>query len=316
MKSNFIMMKTYLKRCSLLLLSLLILTSQVQAQKKYRLALKLAPNTSYLVEQDISQNIEQKLAGQGQTTYQVTRTVFEYQIKDKQSDNFYNVDVVYKKIYYKSGAQSFDSENPTTGSPVLAKIFGNVIGSKLTMKLNENGQIKELKGANELIDKMMSAKVIPNETIKKRLKTTFNNAFGEKAMRESMEQFFNIYPRKKIKVGRDWSKTIERKAGFPSTNRFTWHLQEVKKGLAFIKVKGKINPKPNTKMDLGMAMARYDLKGNQEGSIDMDLTSGWIKNAYGKMTLTGKMYIAVEGQLDEAEVDVKITTVSKYRTLD
>jgi len=309
-------MKIVLKKYSLIVLCLLTITSHLQAQKKHRLALKLTPNTSYLVEQDISQNIEQKVMGQDQTTYQVTKTTFEYQIKNKQSDNFYDIDVVYKKIYYKSGAQSYDSETPETSSPVLAKIFGKVVGSKLTMKLNENGQIKELTGANELIDKMMSARAIPNEQVKKRLKTTFNNAFGEEAMRESMEQFFNIYPKKKVKVGRRWSKTIERKAGFPSTNDFTWHLKEVKKNLALVKVIGKINPKPNVKMDLGMAIARYNLKGNQEGSIDIDLKSGWVKNAYGKMILTGKMYITVEGQLNETEVDVKITTISKYKTLN
>ncbi|OJJ21400.1 hypothetical protein BKI52_12650 [marine bacterium AO1-C] len=309
-------MKMNLKKPLLCVLLLLLFTIQSQAQKKYRLALKLTPNTSYLVEQDISQNVEQKIMGQDQTTYQVTRTTFEYQIKSKQSDGFYDVDVVYKKIYYKSGAKAYDSETPESNSPVLAKIFDVVVGSKLTMKLNESGQIKDLKGANELIDKMMNTKTIPDEKVRKRLKTTFNNAFGEKAMRESMEQFFNIYPKKKVKIGQRWSKTVERKAGFPSTNDFTWRLQNVKKRTALVKVKAKINPKPNTKMDLGMALARYNLKGNQEGTIDLDLKSGWVKNAYGKMILNGKMYITIEGQLDEVEVDVKITTISRYKTLN
>ena len=303
-------------RNPLTLVFCLLLATTLQAQKKYRLALKLTPNTSYLVEQDINQRVEQTVMGRDQTTKQVTRTTYEYRIKDKQRDDFYDVEVVYKKIYYKSDASVYDSETPESNSPVLAQIFDVIIGSKLTMKLNENGQVKDLTGANELIDKMMSTKAIPDGPMKDRLKTTFNNAFGEKAMLEAMEQFFNIYPKKKIKVGQSWSKTLEKKAGFPSKNDFTWKLQEVNKGVALVKVKADINPKPGSKVDLGMAIARYNLKGNHEGSSDIDVKSGWVKNGYGKMTLTGKMYITITGQPDEVEVDVKITTTTKHKTLE
>jgi hypothetical protein len=301
------------KYISIILLILLTLpTSQALSQKRYKLALKLTPNTSYTVDQQINQYIEQEFQGQRQRTQQNNDITYQYQIKEKDDTGFYNLVLVYKKIKYDNGQQTYDSEDSTDVNGPLAQAFGAVINSKVSMKVNQQGEVKSLTGADELIEKMLNAQSISSETIRNRLRKTFKKAFGKEALIESMQQFFHIYPEKKIKIGDSWSKQADKKAAFPSKVNVTWTLDKVKKNSGFISIKANVRPQPNTTVDLGIVTAKYDLNGTQEGSMKINMKTGWVKNSYVKQVMSGIMYLTMNNSSQEMAVDAKITTISKY----
>lgn len=300
-------------RFILLLLSLII-SPTVIAQKKYKLVLKLTPNVSYTVEHAISQQIDQEYNGQNQTTHNITRITYQYQIKDKNDDGFYDMQVVYKKVYFQNGKSFYDSDKPESGNPRMAQIFGVLIGSKLSMQINDQGKVKELTGTSTLIKKMV--KVIPDSSMRKRMEKTFTNSFGKKALMESMEQHFNIYPAKSVKVGSKWSKTLFKKAGLPTRLDMSWQLKEIKGKIGIVNIKGKLRLQLDTPVDIGFAFARYDMLGYQEGTMDIELATGWAKTAYTKQELKGKMYLKIPESEEEIKVDAKITTISKFKTFE
>lgn len=299
----------------LMLLFLFINSSLLQAQKKHHLSLKLTPNTSYNVEQRMTQQVEQDFQGRHQTTQQVTTTTYQYQVKEKDSDGFYTIIVLYQKVYYKNGRNEYNSEDSLASETPLSQALGAIVGKQLQMKVNDQGQVKELTGGDAIIEEMLNARTISNDQIRQRLKKTFKKAFGSKALKEAMEQFFNIYPDKPVATGDTWSKTINKTAAFPSKANITWQLDEIDNQTALVSVKAQVRPKENTKIDLGVAMARYNLKGTQEGSTDIDIKTGWATRTYIKQVMSGKMYITMSGSSQEIEVDAKITTISEYKTL-
>lgn len=301
------------KHISIILLILLTFpTSQAFSQKKYKLVLKLTPNTSYVVDQQITQYIEQEFQGQRQRTQQKNDITYQYQIKEKDDAGFYDLVLIYKKIKYENGQQTYDSEDSTDVNSPLAQAFGAVINSKVSMKVNQQGEVKNLTGADELIEKMLNARSISSKTIRDRLRKTFKKAFGKEALIEAMHQFFYIYPDKKIKIGDSWSKQTDKKAAFPSKVNVTWTLDKVKKNTGFISIKANVRPQPNTTVDLGIVTAKYDLNGTQEGSMDINMKTGWVKRSYVKQVMSGIMYITMNNSSQEMAVDAKITTISKY----
>ena len=157
----------------------------------------------------------------------------------------------------------------------MAKVLGILIGSKLSMKINNQG--KELQGTDTLINKMVQ--VIPNSSMRKRMKKTFANSFGKKALKESMEQHFKIYPTKPLKVGGKWSKTLFKKTGLPIKSKTSWQLNEIKGKVGIINIKGKLRLQLDTPIDIGIAFARYDMSGYKEGTMSIELTTGWAKTA-------------------------------------
>lgn len=301
------------KHISIIFLILLTLPiSQAFSQQKYKLALKLTPNTSYTVEQQITQYIEQEFKGQRQRTQQKNDITYQYQVKEKDDADFYDLVLIYKKIKYENGQQTYDSDDSTDVNSPLAQAFGAVINSTVSMKVNHQGEVKNLTGADELIEKMLNARSISNKTIRSRLRKTFKKAFGKEALIEAMHQFFYIYPDKKIRIGDSWSKQTDKKAAFPSKVNMTWTLDKVKKNTGLISIKANVRPQPNTTVDLGIVTAKYDLNGTQEGSMDINMKTGWVKRSYVKQVMSGIMYLTMNNSSQEMAVDAKITTISKY----
>ncbi|EAY28141.1 DUF6263 family protein [Microscilla marina] len=293
------------------LLFIVQVPSLTYAQKKHKLTLKLTPNTSYVIQQQISQYIEQEFQGQRQNS----SITYQYNIKEIDEEGFYKIVVVYKKIHYKQGKSTYNSEDTTATETALSRALGAMIDSRITMQVNNQGQVRELIGADELIEKMLNAKAVANKATRERLHKTFKKAFGEAALRESMDQFFNIYPNKKIAVGDSWSKKFEKTASFPSKVNMTWTLDKVEENTGLINIKATVRPTPNTIVDLGIVTAKYDLNGTQEGSMDIDIETGWTQRYYIKQVMSGTMYMTMNNGSQEIAVDTKITTTSKYITL-
>ncbi|WP_299457767.1 DUF6263 family protein [uncultured Microscilla sp.] len=297
------------------LLFIVQIPSIAHAQKKHKLTLKLTPNTSYIIKQQISQHIEQEFQGQRQNIRQNNSITYQYEIKEIDEEGFYKIVVVYQKIHYKQGKSVYDSEDTTAKETTLSRALGAMIGSKITMQVNKQGKVRDLTGADELIEKMLNARAIADKATRERLHKTFKKAFGKVALRESMEQFFNIYPDKKVATGDHWSKKVEKTAAFPSKVDITWTLDKVEKNTGLINIKAIVRPTPNIIVDLGIVKAKYDLNGTQEGSMDIDMQTGWTKRYYIKQVMVGTMYMTTNNSSQEIAVDTKITTISKYTTL-
>lgn len=119
-----------------------------------------------------------------------------------------------------------------------------------------------------------------------------------------MEQSLNVYPEKPIRIGDTWQRSYISNMGFMEMEMVsTYKLVSVSDDVAHIEINANIKSKPgSTQQTKEMAMEMY---GTQQGSMDMDIITGLIKESRLTQSVTGK--ISVQG----LEIPMKLTSTTR-----
>lgn len=144
------------------------------------------------------------------------------------------------------------------------------------------------------------------EGIKKQVKTKFSKNTVEQTMR----YFKYLYPKDSMDIGDSWSiiDTLYSEFGVLANMKYT--LKEVKNNIAFIEIKSVLYQDENFKgLDMDMMFLKFDLKGQQEGLVLLDLKSGWIRKLTIAQNVNGRMTVfAVDPEGVNLKVQIKGTT--------
>lgn len=178
---------------------------------------------------------------------------------------------------YDSKESKKDGDNP------MFQVFDAMIGESITAKVTEKGETKEIKGFDELAKKL-EGKAAAGANLKQQLE----------GLKAAFEQF-NIYPDKPIDIGDSWTRKTRMSvdANTPMDLEATYTLIDRKKGVAVIKVDGKIK---------GAGAAA--IKGTMAGTLNMDEATGWVTG--------GETTMDLEGNANGADISVKgKTTISE-----
>jgi hypothetical protein len=107
-----------------------------------------------------------------------------------------------QKMEFNSDGPVGDPTNPLN---MAGNLFSAMKGKSFTMKVDANGEIKEVDGMDRLGEELVAGMQVPDE-MKEKLLQSFTTKFNENDVKETFSQTFSVLPNKKVKVGDSWNR--------------------------------------------------------------------------------------------------------------
>jgi len=193
------------------------------------------------------------------------------------------------------GTIEYDSENPTEEVNPIAKLYSSLFGYEFNMIMAPDGEIKELKGINEMMDKVVKSIVGAESEEDKKLACyldSFKEQFGEETMMQSFGQTNWLLPDEPVEKGGSWTKKIEIDEGFPMVMIYNCTLKEMKWSKALIDVSSVIKSNPDGEsIVMGPIKMKMDLSGEQYGTVEVNRKTGLPIGGSLTQEFSGKMVL-------------------------
>ncbi|MBI1902673.1 MAG: VCBS repeat-containing protein [Planctomycetia bacterium] len=99
-------------------------------------------------------------------------------------------------------------ENPTDP---LTKVSRELVGQGWRFKISGRGQVTEVTGLDEMLDKVRIAtgKIVSDREERAAIDAIFEGLFGEEAMLETLSSFFPPLPEKPLRAGGTWTASLK-----------------------------------------------------------------------------------------------------------
>lgn len=225
------------------------------------LKLNFKPNTKYKYVKESKESIEPQIKGASIAISQNMTTEAIYQLTNDGSNK--NITFSYDRIALKSGnsmmSVEFDSKDTAKQSQKIFQSITDVLHKPYTATLDANGNITNIKKPSSLDTASAS--------------TTELNQFSDTAIHNMLQQLFNIYPGKPVKIGDTWVTKGESAISFlNAASENTYKLASISNGIAHIEV--------NSNLVSGTAdnpeLKGLDMRGTQTGTLDIEVSTGLI----------------------------------------
>jgi hypothetical protein len=171
---------------------------------------------------------------------------------------------------------------------MVGGIFRAMKGKSFTMKVNSEGQIKEVKGFEEIGEAVVEEFKVAEGT-KESLKNNFKNQFNEKTARESFSNSFDIFPDKPVKVGDSWKKTANTSVGIAQKMVTTYTVKEIKGNRVTIDAVSDMQLKDSSKT-------------GQTARLIVDARTGLVTRGTFEQQSAGKMKVSSKGTITGKEL--------------
>ena len=278
-----------------------------------RLELKLDKGKTYYERSVSEQQVTQEVMGQQQTVHLSVGIGQKLDVLDV--DGRGNVQIRYTYIWtsFKQAGPmpvDYDSSQQTT-SPSGAEGFAALLGQSYTVRLNPKGEVLDMNGVAEMA-KAVREKLPPGTDLSSS-GNPLASLLDEESLRGLTESASAVYPDKLVNSGDSWARTRAIKQGMAMINETKWTLQGRQGGMATIQATSALKVDPNEPpLEMqGMAM-KFDLSGNQEGTIQMEETTGLIRKQSGRQELKGQIKIGTSPQGPFNMMMIPMTIATKF----
>jgi hypothetical protein len=285
---------------STLLLAVLILTS-ANAQKA-KLSLKLEEDKTYTQVSHTKASIEQDVYGMKMNIAIIMDASTSYLVKAVNKEG-YDMELRYDKMTMTmelpQTTMEFSSEK-NDESDLFSSILAQMKDKPLKVKMNKRGELTEMEDVKSRWEEIINQfDQFPQEE-REQVKSQLMNAYGEKAIKGSIEIFTAIFPEKPVKKGAQWNIVTNLEAGMASTLSTTYTYEGSEENFALISGLGSVTTtdKEAYAETNGMSM-KYDLSGTLSSSIKMDKKTGWIHEASVEQSIEGTATIKANDQLPD-----------------
>jgi hypothetical protein len=194
-----------------------------------------------------------------------------------------------KMAWDSAKPKAADADEATEG---LAKVFGGMIGSTISVSMAANGAIQRIEGAQRVLDKITQD--LPRDRSAAGMAQGLKSVLSEEAIRASLEQSFPRMPPQPVKPGDTWTSqvslgndTIGRITG---TQTFTFKMIDGADAMGVATIDVALALKQESTPPIGpsgMTVKMGDSKG--EGQIEFDVTNGRIRKATMKTDMPSTM---------------------------
>jgi len=299
-----------------LCVAVLFLSSNAMAQKSLRYNLKVGEK--YGLKQLTTQAIEQNISGMAQN---ITNTIggdVTVTIKDKSGD-VYTSEVVFESMLFKmesammnmtydSKDESADQNNP------LNKTFSLIVGHPFQMKFDHRGNILEVTGFEEVVNKLIAA-FGDNPQQGEMMKQALSGQFSNESMKHSMSSMLIVYPDEKIKVGTQWTSNTKLVQPVAINNTFNYNIDAVSKDVVSLSGTGTLATVEGQSKEQGGMTQHFDLKGDMELTANINAQTGWPSEVKLTQNMDGQVAIESAQLPAPMEVPMKIKTESTFTTM-
>lgn len=215
------------------------------------------------------------------------------------------------------GSMSYDSaEQAETQNPQF-KPLAAMVGSGYTVVADQHGEVKELRGIQEMLDRIFDSVEVPNEAMREGLKAQMSRMVGEGGSKAMMGQIFGMLPSGPVAVGESWTKTVEITSVVPMKADTRYTLKSVSGNTAVIEVHSEFDTGAGGEgMKMGPATVRMDLKGEQDGTVEVDLETGLVKGGSSVLKTSGTQSIqGGQGGMQNMEIPLNLEATITLQSL-
>jgi hypothetical protein len=283
-----------------LLLGIGISAIAVLAAPKVELMLNLEKGETYAQSTTIESTVKQTMMGQTQEVNQkISATTYMTMMEEGSETDDYEIwyDGISMSMSVSGQEQSFSSDTASLSSvDPISKILSGLVMNKFNAKITDKGIVKEVSGLEEMVEKATDG--APGGPGMSEL---IGGSFGDDGFAKSLELTTDIFPEKsKVKPGDSWSKTKYTQTGLPIISKVTYTLESVEDGKAEISVKANLETDPeNTTTSIQGMEATVYYEGTREGTLTMDVATGWITSGTLTDDIVGSMNFAANAQMPD-----------------
>jgi hypothetical protein len=266
--------------------------------------LRLHEHDSWGVKMIADQKIVQTIMGQQQETHQRIAMEYTMDVKEVDPDGTSLALTTYDRVQIRQegpmGKTEFDSSDPPETPSPLTSGYGMLVGKTVSMRMSPKGQVLEVRGLDAILSEMLEESDLPDE-MRATMERQMKEQFGDEAALEMMRDLFLSCPEKPVRPGDTWKQEVALSKPFPMIIDNTYRLRKRKKGVLEIEVDSKVRPNPKGKpMEMGAMTFRYDIEGEQEGTMTVQEDTGMILQAAIKQKMSGEMKLADATEETEA----------------
>lgn len=280
---------------------------------KVMLKLNLKSGSEYNLKMFTEQKISQTIMKEKQVTVQNIGVSYTYKVESVDGDGSMNLKVIYNSflqdVQSAAGRMTYNSTNPKDKDNPFAKIYESLINKSFSLKLTPQGNVSNISGVDALLKSIIKNLKLPNAQSADMAEKSLREQFGDKAVRESMQNMMSIYPQSPVSPGDSWSKSYSTSKIFPANFDTKWTLKEIKDGRAIVIVSSKIKGMPPKKSENGMPVPKYNISGDQNGILELDVATGWVSKAKINQKLGGKVELDKTEQTEAVSIPITIESV-------
>lgn len=249
-------------------------------KEKVDLKLDLQKGEKFKLKMISKQKTKQTMFGKEMESDSDMEMGYLYEVLDSGKDHMV-IKSTYDSIKFsmKSGVGDveYDSSKKDQPKSPMTSAYSALLGSSFTMKVTPEGKVTELKGADEIISKMIESTETLEEPMKEQMAANFKKQFGKEQLKQQMENAMKIYPAKSVGVGDTWKKQVEMMIGFPVLIESRYKLTKITDDSILLDVDSvlKENPKGEA-LKMGHVKAQYAITGTQKGTMQIGRKSGFI----------------------------------------
>jgi hypothetical protein len=262
-------------------------------------------------DQKLSQDLGE---GQMQEIDQTIGYGYTYTVTEVDPDGNYWVDVTYDWILIEQDAPQatfkYDSADPPDVTPPEAMSYHAMVGKGFSLLMSPQGQTLEVTGLEELYAAILDDMEIEDQELRLQMEEMLNTQFGEEALKDQCNNIIIDYPEDALKVGDTWQGSMEATSPFPMIVQTTYVLTAIEGDTATLDVSSTISPHPEAEpLDLVFATVIYNMSGEQHGTAEYDLKTGWTRYSEITQSMVGEMILTMEGEEYTIPMTMEATTI-------
>jgi hypothetical protein len=193
---------------------------------------------------------------------------------------------------------------------VMVRVDHQLVGKTFYAFVLPNGKVRELEGAQQIIAQAFREAKLTKDDVN--TENQLRQKLTPEYFTELVEMAFHNLPEQPVALNESWNFTVERATSLSFIADYRYALTSIQNNTASMIVQGDFRPHQSaTGVQLSNGMlARYALRGRENGSADVDATTGWLKSKNLSQNLNGSLLYS-GGALGSAEVPliVEMTTV-------
>lgn len=305
-----------MKKCSLLLLVSIIITS-LQAQN-IDLSLRLEKGEDYKQSSNSTATALMNLMGQ---EFNVTRSVIgttHFLVKESNEEG-YKMDAKYENLSMTMempegqnitiNTMPIDAgtvdEQLEANNALIASLLEKIEGKTFQITMTHKGEVINVENLDTIIEPIfeeLTEDLTEKQT--KEMKEQIVEAYGDEALKNSMEMITAIYPDEPVKEGDKWqlgTDNIESGVLMPMQVTTEYELAKLTADYAQIKGTGAVSTSNKETSNSIMAQIpfMFELKGEILSELKVDLKTGWIIDANIKQEIQGESAMPESPEMTE-----------------
>ncbi len=290
--------------------AVLVVPAAVAAQP-YTLRFNPEPDTLYRQRFSSSQKISQTMMGQ--TIETKNRLVMDThsRVLTRTPEGNFVLETTFDRVRVDMDAMgvslSIDTDNPATGkNPMLGDLFGAMTGQKITVTMNDLGEVQSFSGIEEMMREMMEGTDADPATMAMMQQVVEAQANPE-VLKEAMGFDQMVFPQNPVNVGDSWTHTRTAGAPFPMTQQVTYTLKSVGAESYIVEARLNLATEGGATHKVAGTEASMDLTGETVSTMRMDRLSGMLMDMEGTSTIAGTVKVEAGTQPMEIPMEIRQT---------